>query len=347
MGYYHELDKDGQPTGPRRAIYDRDPERLYNRIREKETPARRTLRAVAGEWEAQHREEIKPRTWANYKKHLSEILDAHGDRDIESFSSADVNQDLLAAKARGYSYTVVNTRRSLWRMVFDYAIAQRDLAYNPALSVKNPKGLQRGKRTAPEDEALSVILEGARSTGFPFIPFFLLCTGVRRTEALECRCENVDLNAWELHIPRAKTEAGVRTVPIIEPLREPLKAWMAAHPGEWLFPHIDYYAGRKGKAGHMTASNWETAWAHYCKLHGWVDAEDKPTLGAHNLRHGTATLLYEAGVDVYTAQHILGHANVTTTLAIYTDLRKKHEVKNVQRFSRSLSKMLSKPKNAR
>ena len=91
----------------------------------------------------------------------------------------------------------------------------------------------------------------------------------------------------------------------------------------------------------MTDSNWETAWAAYCSRHGWTDEDGRPLIGAHNLRHGTATLLYEAGVDVYTAQHILGHANVTTTLEIYTDLRKKLEAKNVGKFSRKLSNMMS------
>ena len=45
---------------------------------------------------------------------------------------------------------------------------------------------------------------------------------------------------------------------------------------------------------------------------------------------------------MYTAQHILGHANVSTTLEIYTELRKKHEKKNVGKFSRSISKLAKK-----
>ena len=342
MGYWHELDREGQPTGPRHAIYDRDPEALYRRIEKLETAKERTLKDVAEEWAELHKAEIKPRTWANYAPHLEDIKLHYGARSIDEFSAADVNQDLLAMKARGYSFTVVNTRRSLWRQMFDYAIAQRDISYNPAASVKNPKGLKKGKRSAPEEEVMDAILDSAEDMNFGFIPFFLLCTGLRRSEALQRPTSDVDLTKWEIRIPKAKTPDGVRTVPIIEPLKDPLKKWMAAHPGDWLFPHIDYHAGRKGKTGYMSDTNWDTAWAAFCSAHGWVDEEDKPILGAHNLRHGTATLLYEAEVDVYTAQHILGHANVTTTLEIYTELRKKHETKNVKKFSRKLSKMLSK-----
>lgn len=341
MGYWHELDKNGEPTGARHAIYDRDPEKLFHKIQEKETPLKRTFKDVAERYEELHREEVEDRTWANYAPHLANLMDVYGDVPIEELTAFDVNQDLLVAKAKGYSYTIVNTRRSIWNGIFSQAIADRDIPFNPALSVKLPRGLKKGKREAPEDDILNVIISNAEDMSFGFIPFFLLCTGVRRSEALRRKKTDIDVERWEMSIPKAKTPSGIRTVPIIKPLREPLQKWMDTHPGAWLFPYIEYN-GRKGK--YMTDSNWETAWGNYCKKYGWVDDEGKPTIGAHNLRHGTATLLYEAGVDVYTARDILGHANVSTTIEIYTSLRKKYEKKNVGKFERSISKMLSKGK---
>ena len=346
QGYWHELNAAGEPKGKRHMICDRDPERLYKRIVEKETPDPRTLRVVAGEWESLHRQEVKDRTWANYKRHLEEILGRYGDRPVAQLGALEVNQDLLAAKARGYSYTIVNTRRSLWRMMFDHAVAQRDIPYNPALAVKVPKGLHKGKRTAPEDDVIDIIVSNAEDMDFGFIPFFLLCTGVRRSEALQRKRADVDVKNWELRIPSSKTPSGVRTVPLIEPLRPLLLQWMELHPGEWLFPRREYKAGRKARVGYMTDSNWETAWAAYCEKHGWTDEEGKPTLGAHNLRHGTATLLYESEVDVYAAQHILGHASVTTTLEIYTDLRKKHERRATGKFGRQVKKLTARARKA-
>ena len=338
QGYWHEPAKDGK--GTRHAICDRDPERLYQRIQEKEKPTSATFSEVLDLWEKSHRESIKERTWKNYSPHVEELRNLYGSIPVEEITAFEVTQDLLTQKAKGLSYTVVNTRRCIWRMVLDQAVAdpQIRLPFNPALSVKNPKGLPKGKRTAPEDDILTAILADA-SDDFGFIPFFLLCTGLRRTEALQRKKSDVDLKAWEIHIPRSKTEAGIRTVPIIKPLQAPLKEWMESHPGEWLFPYIPYN-GRTGT--HMTDSNWETAWANYCLKKGWTDVKGKPLLGAHDLRHGTATLLYESGVDVYTAQHILGHANVTTTLAIYTDLRKKHETKNVGKFQKKIANMMAK-----
>lgn len=45
------------------------------------------------------------------------------------------------------------------------------------------------------------------------------------------------------------------------------------------------------------------------------------TLTAHQVRHGYATALLEAGVDPKVAQKLLGHAQISTTLDIYTHVR--------------------------
>ena len=83
----------------------------------------------------------------------------------------------------------------------------------------------------------------------------------------------------------------------------------------------------------MTEKAYEVAWDNYCQMTGL-------NITAHQLRHGAATMMYEAGVDPYTAQKILGHAQVTTTMAIYTELRNKQMVKSVKKLDRESKKYL-------
>lgn len=45
-------------------------------------------------------------------------------------------------------------------------------------------------------------------------------------------------------------------------------------------------------------------------------------------RNNFATVLYDAGVDVLTAAAAMGHADPSTTLGIYTDLKRSRKVKN-------------------
>lgn len=58
----------------------------------------------------------------------------------------------------------------------------------------------------------------------------------------------------------------------------------------------------------------------------------KPNLTAHSLRHGYATILFEAGVDVHTAKKLLGHADIKTTMAIYPHLREKKQHESVDKL---------------
>ena len=96
------------------------------------------------------------------------------------------------------------------------------------------------------------------------------------------------------------------------------------------------YNGSPGNT-YMTQSNYDTAWSNYVKTVG-LDG-----LTAHQLRHGTATLLFEAGVDVYTARKILGHAKVTTTMEIYTELREKKEKQSINKFNDLMQSLVREP----
>ena len=49
----------------------------------------------------------------------------------------------------------------------------------------------------------------------------------------------------------------------------------------------------------------------------------------HMLRHAYATILYDVGVDIKTAQRYLGHADVQTTLKIYTHLSETKQAQSL------------------
>jgi site-specific recombinase XerD len=49
----------------------------------------------------------------------------------------------------------------------------------------------------------------------------------------------------------------------------------------------------------------------------------------HIFRHTYATRLFHNGVDIKTAQYLLGHSSIQVTLGIYTHLEKE----NIEKFS--------------
>lgn len=340
----------------RHCLYDRDPEALYHKLLEVQNQAEQepTLRQIAEDWERTHREEITSRTWTNYAPHYSQILDRHGSKPITQVSALEVINHLTAMKAQGYSRTVANTVRSLYRMIIDHAIATGHAQYNPVTAVKLPKGLKQGKRVAPTDEQISVICTHV-DIPFGLFPFFLLCTGLRKSEALALTWADIDLRNNEISVTKSldytnganptvkppKTDFGYRTVPIIDILVPYLQQAKSHATSIYLFPAACSNRGGTG-GGLMTLRGYEGVWQKYCAAVGFMDENGKPTLGAHNLRHGTATLMFELGVDELTAQRILGHSRIEITREIYTDLRAKQKQKSVQKFNSGMTEYLNK-----
>lgn len=355
------LRKDGRYQGSytdatgRHYLYDRDPEALFRKLQAVSAPAEEripTFQEIAEGWEREHREEITTRTWTNYEPHYKDILTRHGSKTIQQISAMEIVNHLTAAKARGYSATVVNTIRSLYRMIFDYAVAHDLAQFNPVVSVRLPKGLKRGKRVAPTDPQIRKIF-GAVDAPFGLFPVFLLCTGLRKSEALALTWDDVDLDARQISVTKSidytvgakptlkppKTEAGIRTVPIIDLLYDHLVEAAAQSDSDYLFPAPD--SNRSGKGGGMmTLRGYEGAWLRYCEAAGFLE-DGKPTLTAHNLRHGTATLMFELGVDELTAQKILGHSRIEITREIYTELRSAQKMKSVSKFNEGMRRYMA------
>lgn len=341
QGYYRDED------GKRKAIYDRDPESLYRKIQEKESPTVVTFSVAAESWEEAARENITERTWINYKPHYERLVSVYGDIPIADITGFEVTRELQSAKAKGYSRTVVNTVRTLFNNILNHSVAKGWIPYNPATGIRLPKSLPQSKRSAPTDEQIAIICSNIDKP-FGLFPFLLICTGLRKAEALALLKSDIDLAGREISVTKAltlvdgqkpkvkppKSEAGNRTVPIPDVLVEPLAKHMAGLKSEYIFPSRPYNGHPGG--GYMSQSNYDTAWANYCKeanLHN---------ISAHNLRHGTATLLFESGTDAYTAKAILGHAKVTTTMEIYTELREKQKKRGIDQFNQTVSNVMSK-----
>lgn len=357
------LRKDGRYQGSytddkgRHYVYDRDPEQLYEKLQQRQQPKGPTIptfKELAEQWERRHREEITSRTWNNYKPHFDAIIKKHGKKPIDAVDALDIIQHLSEAKSKNYSVTVTNSIRSLYRMIFDYAIAEGYVKFNPVTSIKLPKGLKKRKRTGPTKEQMNIILTSLDKP-FGLFAYFLLCTGLRKSEALALSWDDIDIGNKVIHITKSldytdtvhpklkppKTDAGIRDVPILDILLKPIESTYRTSNCEIVFPSPPSNRGGKG-GGYMSLRAYEGAWQRYCEAVDFIDNNGKPTLTAHNLRHGTATLMFELGVDELTTQKILGHSRIEITREIYTDLRNEQRERSVKKLNRGMNKMMSK-----
>ena len=120
------------------------------------------------------------------------------------------------------------------------------------------------------------------------------------------------------YIKEPKTRSGVRSVPIPEIL---IGKMPQLTNEEYLF----------GGEKLMTQTQYRHSIDKFRKTSG-ID------ITAHQLRHGYATLFYQAGVDVKSAQNFLGHANIAMTMDVYTHISEEQKNKSAKTFNKFISK---------
>lgn len=147
-------------------------------------------------------------------------------------------------------------------------------------------------------------------------------TGLRVSELLALRWEDVDFEALELRVTRSiwhqvvgecKTEASARPVPLDAYTAEDLLQWRRASaypmPGDWIF--ASPYA-------HGTHPYWpDNLMKRYVRPVARRLGIQK-RIGWHTFRRTFGTLLKANGEDIKTVQELLRHANSRITLDIYT-----------------------------
>lgn len=134
-------------------------------------------------------------------------------------------------------------------------------------------------------------------------------TGIRRSEALHLRREDVDLRRGFLRIPkrrlshRAKTRASAALVPIPSPLRAVLIDWRRRNRSPWLFPGV---TGR---------GPWTGGSPGFKPLDELKAAAREAGLGRVTflmLRHSFATHAPRWGIDAIRLKQILRHTTIRT-----------------------------------
>jgi len=340
QGYWHEKGKNGK-KGKRHAIYDRDPERLYEKIQEKESGAAPplSLEAAADAWEKKHAERIGAKTAETYNAPLRRIKDQFRGMTAEEVSAQDIQAFLSVLGKKGFSRRSVQMHRDILNMIYNDAIVTSGLRFNPCTAVAIPRNLPTKKRELPPDPAISAV---KASAGKPFALFALIClyTGLRRGEALALEYEDIDRKAGVIHVTKAveyignnphikqpKTAAGIRDVPLLDPLA----AALPDKKSGLLFPRED------GKP--LTKTQYRKRWIKYCESIGFE-------ITAHQLRHGYATILYEAGIQDKDAQELLGHSSIAVTRDVYTHIRQSQKEATVKKLNTYLKKEKKKGKKS-
>lgn len=305
-------------NGKRHSFYGTSPSEVNKKILafEEKKADGRYFKVVAEEWYDDIVPTLSPTTLRGYKPAKEDAVSEFGETLIKEIVPQDIQRYISRFARQRYAHKTVTTKLQIIHQIFDFAILNGDIQYNPCSAVKVPRNLPREERQAASPDDIQKIKQSDN-----LLALMALYTGCRRGELLALTISDFDFENDVINITksvyfqnnkpylkRPKTRSGTRTIPLLAPLkekllREKIKGNIFNNGGEYL-----------------TDKQARNMWDDFCEQSG-------VSCTLHQLRHAYATRLYELDVDVKSAQGLMGHADVHTTQEIYTHLT---ELKNRQ-----------------
>ena len=210
--------------------------------------------------------------------------------------------------------------RNIMSAVFHHAMRYEWLEANPIKLVRQSATRERTPDVL-ELEELRLLLTKLELRERTLV-LLDAATGLRVSELLALRWEDVDFKALELRVTRSiwhqvvgdcKTEASAKPVPLDSYMADDLLRWQRMSPyttpGDWVFAS----PSMEGKQPYWP----DNLMKRYIRPVARKAGINKQ-VGWHTFRHSFGTLLKANGEDVKTVQELLRHANSRITLEVYT-----------------------------
>ena len=168
-------------------------------------------------------------------------------------------------------------------------------------------------------EEVAQLIDAARNLQARAMLMLLYSTGVRRSELVRLRVEDIDSKRMVVHIRQGKGGKD-RDVPLCPRLLETLREyWRWKKPKTWLF--------MRGTPTRGDQPLTDRAVWYACAEAARHAGFNKP-VSPHMLRHSFATHLLENGADLPTIQILMGHADLEAT-SIYLHVSRRHLEKTI------------------
>lgn len=282
----------------------------------------KTVKELTKEWQEQkEREGVSNWTLNAYGLTCARVDDAIGDMGIKDVRAVDCQRILESMAAQGYRQGTVKLQKTAIVQMFRFAVIRGYIDVSPAAAVTLPRRLSKQSRYPLTTEQIKAVTE-CRKGDYWMLGLAFLWTGCRRGELLALRYEDIDRANNRIAINKkvdystgrpvledhTKTEAGMRTIPLLSPLANALprdRIGLIFHDGD---------------GGLVSPAMFEKMWREYRASVG-LSEEITP----HFFRHTFATICYEAGAGAKETSAMLGHSSEQITMELYTHLTRKKQ----------------------
>lgn len=307
------------PDGNQKFVYGKSPAEVTQKeralLKEYESGVKlgdeTIMGAWAEEWFQTYKSSLRAHTrqgYANaYNNHILPYLGEMRLRDIEH-----IHIQKVMNAAAGYSEDLQRKILNTMRQIFRQARYNHLMTGDPTEGIKITPHARDDRIKFLTNAQQTALMENVTEPRARAFCALCLYAGLRREEALGLQWN--DINGDTLTVRRAvtflknqqdpnhelKSKAANRTVPIPDKLQSVLENT----------PRSGLYLITPARGGEMSLMAFRRLWNHVTNN---VDFDLHP----HMLRHTYATILYKAGIDLKTAQYLMGHSDIKMTANIY------------------------------
>ena len=252
------------------------------------------------EWVTQFKAgKLREDYFIEFEKRVATVREIFGKRPINKIDSLEILRYINSLRRCNATVKIYDIINGSLQKAEDFGI----IKHNPCRALERPTYKKQSRRAFELAEQTAIL--NALDTRYSSVFFFLCCTGLRIGEFLALRPGDVDFERHYIRIDSSlslksgndketKTAAGVRNV----------------YFSDELFETFEMDA-----LGTFTYNGIKKAFTKIYKKLGINGVSV-----THSCRHTFASMLYAVRVSDKIIQRQLGHASVSTTLDIYTDI---------------------------
>jgi len=293
-------------------------------------PEKTTLGEFLERWLNDYRHNISPRTAEGYEHIVRHyIITSLGRITLTQLKPEHLQRYYSEALSHGLSAQTVRHHHTVLHKALQTAVGYGELARNVADAVSLPK-VQRTEMHIWEEDDILHFLEIAKGTPYYALFYTALFTGMRRSELLALRWQDVDVVQSQIYVSRSlhclkggsvifsptKTPKGRRAISLPPSATITLRKYQEEQKLERVIlgaPLKDSDLVFSHPDGNPLLPNTVT--------HAWIALVRRSGLNPirlHDARHSHASLMLKQGIHPKVVQERLGHANITVTLDTYS-----------------------------